>query len=187
MRWASRRSQAPEMLSLGDHGRDQKPGTAVGSAHPRQGRVIDAISEVLAEEGSPMKARDVHAGVEEILASRFAGRRPMRRSPATSRHRLPDSSGWRANATASPLPSNNREPEAPLPQRRLTGGHALRAQGCTCQRQRCRRGGSADRVERDDLDGACASWDRRCRPRGLDDARSGRGLEGEQVARAARC
>ena len=43
------------------------PGTAVGDAHPRQGRIIEAISQVLSEEGDPMQARDVHAQVETLL------------------------------------------------------------------------------------------------------------------------
>jgi hypothetical protein len=43
------------------------PGTAVRAAHPRQGRIIDAISQVLSEEGEPMQARDVHAHVETLL------------------------------------------------------------------------------------------------------------------------
>jgi hypothetical protein len=46
------------------------PGTpwkAVGAAHPRQGRIIDAISQVLADEHGPMQARDVHARVEALL------------------------------------------------------------------------------------------------------------------------
>jgi hypothetical protein len=43
------------------------PGTAVGAAHPRQGRIIDAISQVLSEEGGPIQARDVHAQVETLL------------------------------------------------------------------------------------------------------------------------
>ena len=43
------------------------PGTAVGAAHPRQGRIIDAVSQVLSEEDNPMQARDVHAHVEMLL------------------------------------------------------------------------------------------------------------------------
>jgi hypothetical protein len=43
------------------------PVTAVGAAHPRQGRIIDAISKVLAEERHPIQARDVHAQVEALL------------------------------------------------------------------------------------------------------------------------
>ncbi len=43
------------------------PGTAVGAAHPRQGRLIDAISRVLIDERDPMQARDVHARVEALL------------------------------------------------------------------------------------------------------------------------
>jgi hypothetical protein len=42
-------------------------GKAVGAAHPRQGRVIDAISQVLSEKSDPMQARDVHAEVEALL------------------------------------------------------------------------------------------------------------------------
>jgi hypothetical protein len=43
------------------------PGEAVGAAHPRQGRIIDAVSQVLSEEGDSMPARDVHAQVEALL------------------------------------------------------------------------------------------------------------------------
>jgi len=43
------------------------PGEAVCAAHPQQGRIIDAISRVLAEEGNLMWARDVHAHVEMLL------------------------------------------------------------------------------------------------------------------------
>lgn len=40
---------------------------AVGASHPRQGRIIDAITRVLGEHGEPMQAREVHAGVEALL------------------------------------------------------------------------------------------------------------------------
>ncbi len=43
------------------------PGGALGGAHPRQGRIIDAISQVLVDERGPMRARDVHAQVEKLL------------------------------------------------------------------------------------------------------------------------
>lgn len=42
-------------------------GAAVGAAHPRQGRIIDAIAQVLGDQGDPMKGRDVHAQVETLL------------------------------------------------------------------------------------------------------------------------
>ena len=42
-------------------------GGAIGAAHPRQGRIIDAISQVLSEERDPMQARDVHTRVEALL------------------------------------------------------------------------------------------------------------------------
>jgi hypothetical protein len=42
-------------------------GWALGAAHPRQGRIIDAISEVLVDQRDPMPARDVHARVEALL------------------------------------------------------------------------------------------------------------------------
>jgi HB1, ASXL, restriction endonuclease HTH domain len=45
----------------------ETPETAVAAAHPRQGRIIDAISQVLSEEGDPMQARDVHAHIETLL------------------------------------------------------------------------------------------------------------------------
>jgi hypothetical protein len=43
------------------------PGGALRAAHPRQGRIIDAISQVLADERDPMQARAVHARVETLL------------------------------------------------------------------------------------------------------------------------
>lgn len=43
------------------------PGTAVGAAHPRHGRIIDTISQLLIAERRPMQARDVHARVEALL------------------------------------------------------------------------------------------------------------------------
>jgi hypothetical protein len=43
------------------------PGEAVCTAHPRHGRIIDAISQVLIDEGDPMQAREVHARVETLL------------------------------------------------------------------------------------------------------------------------
>ena len=43
------------------------PGTSFDAAHPRQGRIIDAISKVLVEERHPIHARDVHARVEALL------------------------------------------------------------------------------------------------------------------------
>ncbi len=43
------------------------PGGPLATAHPRQGRIIDAISQVLIAERAPMRARDVHARVETLL------------------------------------------------------------------------------------------------------------------------
>jgi hypothetical protein len=43
------------------------PGETVAAAHPRQGRIIDAIAQVLSDEGDPMQARDVHTQVETLL------------------------------------------------------------------------------------------------------------------------
>jgi len=43
------------------------PGEPIGAAHPRRGRIVDAISRVLWDEGDPMQARDVHARVETLL------------------------------------------------------------------------------------------------------------------------
>ena len=42
-------------------------GRALGAMHPRQGRIIDAISKVLMDERGPLQAREVHARVEGIL------------------------------------------------------------------------------------------------------------------------
>jgi hypothetical protein len=44
------------------------PGETVGAAHPRQGRIIDAIARVLWDRREPMRARDVHAQVETLLS-----------------------------------------------------------------------------------------------------------------------
>lgn len=57
-----------------------------------------------------MQARDVHARVEALLGEPVGGRRSRRPSPAISRARPPDSSGWRADTTASPLGTYEREP-----------------------------------------------------------------------------
>ena len=43
------------------------PGQAVGAAHPRQGRIISAIAQVLGDAGEPIHAREVHARVEMLL------------------------------------------------------------------------------------------------------------------------
>jgi len=45
----------------------ETPGGALGAAHPRQGRIIDAISRVLTVARAPMQTRDVHARVEALL------------------------------------------------------------------------------------------------------------------------
>jgi len=45
----------------------EAPGGALAAAHPRQGRIIDAISQVLNEEREPMQARNVHARIEALL------------------------------------------------------------------------------------------------------------------------
>ena len=45
----------------------QAAGGALGAAHPRQGRIIDAISRVLIDEREPMQSRDVQARVEALL------------------------------------------------------------------------------------------------------------------------
>ncbi len=42
-------------------------GEALAAAHPRRGRIIDAISQVLIGERDPMQARDVHVRVEALL------------------------------------------------------------------------------------------------------------------------
>jgi hypothetical protein len=41
--------------------------SAVGAKHPRQGRIIDAITQVLSDHGEPMQALEVHAEVEALL------------------------------------------------------------------------------------------------------------------------
>ncbi len=40
---------------------------AARANHPRQGRIIDAIAQVLSDESDPMQARDVHAAVQTLL------------------------------------------------------------------------------------------------------------------------
>lgn len=42
-------------------------GRTPGTAHPRQGRIIDAISQVLTVTRDPLQARDVHARVQTLL------------------------------------------------------------------------------------------------------------------------
>jgi hypothetical protein len=77
-------------------------GKAFGAAHPRQGRIIDAISQVLSQEGDPMQARDVHANVERLLgepvrwssvkatlAGNIEGPRPRFLRVARGRYRVP--------------------------------------------------------------------------------------------------
>ena len=39
----------------------------LATSHPRQGRIIDAISRVLIDARGPLQARDVHARVENLL------------------------------------------------------------------------------------------------------------------------
>ena len=46
------------------------PRQAVGAAHSRQGRIINAISEVLGEEGAPMQPGEVHEYIEALLGER---------------------------------------------------------------------------------------------------------------------
>jgi hypothetical protein len=41
--------------------------TEVGVVHPRRGRIIDAIAQVLIDAQDPMRVRDVHARVERLL------------------------------------------------------------------------------------------------------------------------
>jgi len=48
----------------------ETPREPIGAAHPRQGRIIDAIAQVLSDRGGPMQARDVHAQVETLLGER---------------------------------------------------------------------------------------------------------------------
>ncbi len=43
------------------------PDGALGAAHPRQARIVDAISRVLIDERGPIQARDVPARVEAHL------------------------------------------------------------------------------------------------------------------------
>jgi hypothetical protein len=40
---------------------------AVRAKHPHPGRIIDAIAQVLNDEGDAMQARDVHAAVQTLL------------------------------------------------------------------------------------------------------------------------
>jgi len=50
------------------------PGWAPAAAHPRQGRIIDAITQVLSGDVDPMRVGDVHAQVERLLGE------PVRRA-----------------------------------------------------------------------------------------------------------
>jgi hypothetical protein len=94
-------------LEVAESGRTcafRTPGERIGAAHPRQGRIIDAISQVLVEEGDPMQARDVHAQVETLLgepvrwatvkatlAGNLNGPSPRFVRVARGRYRLPPS------------------------------------------------------------------------------------------------
>jgi len=42
-------------------------GAAVGASHPRLGRIVEAITRVLRDNGGPMPVREVHARVEALL------------------------------------------------------------------------------------------------------------------------
>ena len=46
-----------------------RPGTGegLGAAHPRPGRIVDAIAQVLGDARDAMQVRDVHAGVERLF------------------------------------------------------------------------------------------------------------------------
>lgn len=80
----------------------EAPGGALSAAHPRHGRIIDAISRVLNEEREPMHARAVHARVEALLgesvrwasvkatlAGNLAGPQPRFVRVARGRYRAP--------------------------------------------------------------------------------------------------
>jgi len=54
-------------LGAAEGSHPEAPGEAIGAAHPRLGRIINAIAEVLSDHGDPMRARDVHAEVETLL------------------------------------------------------------------------------------------------------------------------
>jgi len=86
-------------------------GGAVLAAHPRQGRIIDAISQVLTGEGDPMRARDVHARVETLLGEPYGGRpsrQPCRQSQGPGPQIRPSSSRT--------LPRPRRRARPPLAQ-----------------------------------------------------------------------
>ncbi len=85
------------------------PGTAVRAAHPRQGRIIDAISQVLIAARYPMQARDVHARVEALLGEQVRWASVKATLAGNLKGPSPDSSGWRADATASPLRTYERQ------------------------------------------------------------------------------
>jgi len=125
-------------------------GGALAAAHPRRGRIIDAISEVLIGERDPMQARDVHARVETLLVE------PVRWSSvkATLAGNLtgptPDSSAWPADATASPPPRQPARPARRLarPARRRESRRELRLGRDACKLVRSRNDGLDDRGAR---------------------------------------
>jgi len=60
-----------------ESGRTCAPGAlreSARAAHPRQGRILDAISQVLSRDGKPMQTREVHVQVEALLGE------PVRRA-----------------------------------------------------------------------------------------------------------
>ena len=95
----------------------QTPGTAIVAAHPRLGRIIDAISQVLIDAGRPMQARDVHTRVEALLGEPIRWASVKATLAGNLAGPTPDSSGWHVDATASPL-------RAPEPERSSDGRDA---------------------------------------------------------------
>ena len=100
----------------------ETPGTAIVAAHPRLGRIIDAISQVLIDAGRPMQARDVHTRVEALLGEPIRWASVKATLAGNLAGPTPDSSGWHVDATASPL-------RAPEPERSSDGRDARFAIG----------------------------------------------------------
>ena len=63
--------ELPRLVRLRDllAGRDTAPRTPGRTLRRRQGSVLEAVTTVLARAGRPLRVRDIHARVEELLAA----------------------------------------------------------------------------------------------------------------------
>jgi hypothetical protein len=61
--------ELPKLVRLRDllAGRDTAPRTPGRALRRRQGSVLEAVTDVLQQAGRPLRVRDIHAAVEELL------------------------------------------------------------------------------------------------------------------------